>query len=143
MLHDVLAMIPVLGKRYLLLALIVLEITCLQGKTKFLNLVSRIVNVKFPCDLIARFVKHAGKTVPQSAAPGIAHVQRSRGVCADKLHVDLFALAHIDFPIPLLFLTDEHQSVIEPVGAKVEVQKARSGTFCLFDIGIRKVHGTH
>ncbi len=54
-----------------------------------------VIDVELPGDIIAHRGKQVRKSVAQSSAPSVPHMERARGVCAHKFDEHLLALAEV------------------------------------------------
>ena len=100
---DVLAVIAVLREFHRVLAEIELKIAGFEGFSEFCYLVTCVVHIKFPGDIISAPGKHLRKTVADGAASGVAHVHGAGGVGGNKFHHDLFAVTAVALAVVVPF----------------------------------------
>ena len=72
-----------------------LLIANVQRKAEFVNLVARVVDIKFPRNAVPRHFEHRREAVAKRAAARIAHMHRAGRVGGHKFHHNLFPLAVI------------------------------------------------
>ena len=126
-LPDVIAVVAVLRELHGIFPPEDLEIPGLQALGKFLDLVAGVVDIELPPHICARLFKHRGQSIPQHAAPGVAHVHGAGGIGGDELHHVLLALEHIVFAVVHALGLHGTDGFAEPACAQGEVQEARTG----------------
>ena len=135
MLLDIVAMVGVLRQLHRVLALEYLQIPYLQRQTEFFNLVAGVVDVKFPPHRVSGGIQHAGETIPQRAAPGVAHMHGTGGVGGNIFHHHLFAAAEIG-AAELLVLPAHLRDHIAVIGrGEKEIHKSGTGDLRFVKIG--------
>ena len=134
-LPDVVPVVPVLGEGRGVLSQYQLHVSGLNGDGEFMNLISGVVDVKFPPDLVTGPLQHTGQGVSKHASPGVADVHGPGGVGGDELPHDLLppALGHRAVLLPLGLDIGQHLTI--PLAAQGEVQKPRPGNLHLVKEG--------
>ena len=122
---DIAALIAVL-REFDLVALVDLQVACLEGIREFLNLVARVIDIELTVSGIARLVEHRRETVAQRAASRVAHVHGTRGVRGDKFHHHLFALAEVRAAVALGIGENLRNDRGVVAAAEEEIDEARS-----------------
>ncbi len=111
---DILALIAVLGELDVLLAFVDLQVAGGQRLAEFFDLVAGVVDVELAGDLVAGPVEHAGQTVAQRAAAGVAQMHGAGGVGRDELDHGFLALPHVAAAIVVALLADGQHRLGEP-----------------------------
>ena len=141
---DVLAVVAVLRERNCLFAFKNLQISCFQRQTELFNLVAGIVDVKLSGHIVAAGIHCRCQAVADRAAACVAHVHRTGGVCGNKFHHHLFALAVVASAVVISGFQHTRYDVCKPDRADKKVDEARTCNLCAVDVTrFGKVHALH
>ena len=135
-LPDVIPLIAVLREWESILSHNQLHIPGIDGLGKLGDLVTCVVDVEFLPGVIAIPPEDVGQRIPQHAAPGVAHMHGSSGVCGDELHHYLLApaLAGAAVPLGVGLHCGKHRAI--PSGSVKKVQKPWSGDFRPLEVAV-------
>ena len=137
-LPDIVAVVAVLGEFHRVLALDDLEVPGLQTLGELFDLVARVVDVELTPHVRTGLLQHAGQSVSQHAAPGVAHVHGAGGIGGDKLHHVLPASQRVVLAVLLPCRLNAGDGVGEPLATQAEVHKAGTGDLHGGEIAVRQ-----